>query len=107
MPESREPTAALGPGLRRHPDFEPGRPLLLTARGLRPAAGGCAKLLRQLEDLAGNLAGPLVLSCLSNAQEELNPFAGLPMTAEAALSSPLSATLVSALAPGQAHEWDQ
>ena len=85
---------------------EPGRPLLLKRRGLE-VPERCERALEALlEALQARAEAPLALTVLSNAEPDLNPFAGLPAGASREESGQTLADLVALLGPGEVHEWN-
>jgi GT2 family glycosyltransferase/glycosyltransferase involved in cell wall biosynthesis len=81
-----------------------GQPLLLLQDGLAAPAELGTALLELLAQLEANVDGPVVLTVLSNALPELNPFAGIG--AERAAAEPgVLADLVTLLGPGLVHDW--
>jgi GT2 family glycosyltransferase/glycosyltransferase involved in cell wall biosynthesis len=85
---------------------EPVRPLLLKRRDLELPARCEDALGALLEDLQSQSDGPLVLSVLSNAEADLNPFAGLAASGVETPFGPTLANLVALLGPGEVHEWN-
>jgi len=84
---------------------EPGRPLWLKHRGLEVPARLETALEALLERLQSCSESPLALTVLSNAEPDLNPFAGLPAGGGQA-SGQTAADLVALLGPGETHEWN-
>ncbi|MCU0988237.1 MAG: hypothetical protein MUE63_01245 [Xanthomonadales bacterium] len=98
---------------------EPGRPLLVLATGLTPSPRVSAALHSLLETLQAGAASPLVLTVLSNAAAEFNPWSGLaPPDAPSDIPSDMPADmpadmlhpaltegLAALLGPGEVHEW--
>ena len=109
------PGSGLHPGRIGHALTEfrsayPGQPLLLLSPGILLLAADAHKL----ERIARERNGPVVLTVLSNAHEQLNPFAGLsspqlPSGADAVDGAALErmAGLVNLLGSGLLHPLDQ
>jgi len=96
---------ALGTILLDWRERQPGQPLLLLKKGLQAAPQFEAALSGLLGQLEAETDGPLVLTTLSNAVPELNPFAGLEGAKRAAAQPGMPADLVALLGPGQVHDW--
>ncbi|MCP4048291.1 MAG: glycosyltransferase [Gammaproteobacteria bacterium] len=78
-------------------DLFPGRPVLFLRAGLRPSK----TLLNKMTGLLDQANQPLALTLLSNADNAVNPFAGLQAPSHASKIN--YAGLVNLLAPGQLH----
>jgi len=76
----------------------PGRPIMFLRAGLQPSG----LLLDQLTGLLEGIDQPVALSVLSNADDRVNPFAGLQAPSVSLECDP--GEFVSLLAPGQLHE---
>ena len=61
-----------------------------------------SRLLGQVESESG---GPIVLTVLSNAEPNLNPFAGLLFEEQDAPDGSAAGNLIALLGPGQVHRW--
>ena len=81
------------------------RALLLTRRGLSVPPGLEATLAERLRELERQAGGPVVLTVLSNADPDLNPFAGLETIGAADLPADAATNLVALLGAGRTHEW--
>ncbi|RPH98099.1 MAG: glycosyltransferase, partial [Lysobacterales bacterium] len=122
MANARAPS--LGAILLDRRQREPGRPLLVLATGLTPSPRVSAALHSLLEALLVGAESPLVLTVLSNAAAEFNPWSGLAPTRHAPpdapsavpadipsdlpadmLSPALTEGLAALLGPGEVHEW--
>jgi len=97
-------SGALGKILLDWRKQQPGQPILLFEKGLQITAAFDSALFGLLEQLEAGADGPLVLTALSNAAPELDPFAGLENGAAAAQLG-LPADLVAMLGPGRVHDW--
>ena len=75
----------------------PGRPVLFLRAGLQPSKA----LLNKMTGLLDQANQPLALTLLSNANNAVNPFAGLQAPSQASKIN--YAGLVNLLAPGQLH----
>jgi GT2 family glycosyltransferase len=79
--------------------------LLLAQHGLSVPAVIERKLSELLEKLAADAGAPIVLTVLSNAEEDLNPFAGIDLLEQDRPDAETTAGLVTILGPGLVHEW--
>jgi glycosyltransferase involved in cell wall biosynthesis len=106
--------ASLGTILLDRRQREPARPVLLPDQHLAVSPQVSAALHALLEALQSGgfdstgtdsaAAGPVVLTVLSNAVPELNPWSGLAPAA-ATPDAALAEGLVTLLGPGELHEW--
>ena len=79
--------------------------LVLTRRGLDVPETLEKRLSGLLEQLEAEGAGPIVLTVLSNAEQDLNPYAPLAFEKQDEPAGELAAGLVSLLGSGRVHEW--
>jgi GT2 family glycosyltransferase len=79
--------------------------LLLVRHGVSVPAVLERELSELLEKLAADAGGPIVLTVPSNAEEDLNPFAGIDASEHDRPDVETTARLVSLLGPGHVHEW--
>ena len=103
-PGAENKPATLGTALREK--SAGGGAVLLSRRGLEVPADLEARLAGLLERLASETGAPIVLTALSNAELDLNPFAGLECEAGAVPDGKLCNDLVALLSPGRVHEWN-
>lgn len=82
-----------------------GAALLLTRRGLDVPGSLEESLSGLLGQLEADSAGPIVLTVLSNTEQELNPFAPLAFKKGDEPAGDVASELVSLLGSGQVHEW--
>ena len=106
LPDHENEPNSLGSLLSQHCTHSPGLPLLLLGKGIAVSDSFKAEICKLLEHAQEANPGPVVLTVLSNAVPDLNPFAGL---ANAPIEVPDSAQLadvVNLLAPGEISEWN-
>ena len=103
-PDHNNKPDSLGTLLRANRSADGGA-LLLGRRGLEVPTAVERALRTMLEELVSGAEGPIVLTVLSNAEPELNPFAGLAMDGGLPSEDIPAAELVSLLAPGHVHAW--
>jgi GT2 family glycosyltransferase len=96
---------SLGARLNRHKLENPGAPLLLLKKGLVLEPAQESALSDLLERILPDAAGPVVLTVLSNAVNQLNPFSGLCAGAHGTLAEGVAEQLVALLGPGEILEW--
>ncbi len=106
LPDHQNEPNSLGKLLSQHCTQSAGLPLLLLGKGIAVPASFKAAILGLLEQAKTANRGPVVLTVLSNAMSELNPFAGLASTAADLPDSDQLANLVNLLAPGEITEWN-
>ncbi|MEE4216032.1 MAG: glycosyltransferase [Xanthomonadales bacterium] len=98
-----KPTSTGVPLLGKQADGD--TPILLTRRGLDVPETLAERLAGLLKQLEAESAGPIVLTVLSNAEQDLNPFAPLAFEKEDEPAGELAAGLVSLLGSGNVYEW--
>jgi GT2 family glycosyltransferase len=96
---------ALGKILLDWRQRRPNQPLLLLRKDLRVTRTFEQALLALLGQLEAETGSPLVLSALSNASTELNPWSGLATEAASEAEPQVLEDLVTLLGPGRLHEW--
>ncbi len=97
---------SLGARLDDHHRQNPGVPLLVLKKGLSLSPACEAATRKLLERVQADSPGPVVVTALSNAVPDLNPFSGLQgATAETAETAEIEA-LVTLLGPGELLEWN-
>jgi GT2 family glycosyltransferase len=102
-PAANDKPASLGAIL--HENRVAGRPLSWTRRGLELPPALERRLGALLERLETETGGPVVLTVLSNAEPDLNPFAGIAGVPEP--GGERAERLVTLLGPGRCHEWNR
>ena len=83
----------------------PGAPLLVLQRGLSCSPSFRTAIVQLLERAQAEFSGPVVLTALSNAIPELNPYAGLAVNRQTPTDSELLEGLAHLLGPGELMEW--
>ncbi len=105
LPDHENKPESLGTRLLRQLQEKSGQPLIVSRHGLRLPAGFETKIHRLLEQLEKSTQGPIVLTALSNAVPDLNPYSGLLPEQEGTLQLELCEELVNLLGPGIVHRW--
>ena len=106
LPDHVSDPNSLGARLDDHHRQNPGTPLLVLKKGLSLSSSFEAAAKDLLERALADSPGPVVLTALSNAVPDLNPFSGLQgSSAEAAETAEIEA-LVTLLGPGELLEWN-
>jgi GT2 family glycosyltransferase/glycosyltransferase involved in cell wall biosynthesis len=95
----------LGTKLLEHLKHGTGAPLLMCKAGLAPTDAFEPVITDLLEQLESESGGPIVLTVLSNAVPELNPFSGLDPGSGNVPKSAWLESLVALLGPGRIHQW--
>ena len=97
---------SLGALLSEQRRQKPGTPLLVLKKGLSATPQFEAAVNGLLEQILVDAQGPVVLTVLSNAVPELNPYAGLTTVSGESPGSALLEGLVDLLGPGEVMEWN-
>ncbi len=104
-PDPESSPASLGTILLDRGHREPGRSRLLTHPAIEVTPRCEAALEALLKQLESRSDTPIALTVLSNAEEDLNPFAGLAAGGTESLPGEALENLVALLGPGEVHEW--
>jgi GT2 family glycosyltransferase/glycosyltransferase involved in cell wall biosynthesis len=105
LPDQEFEPGSLGALLNDQKQKNPGAALLVLKKGLSLAPGIEAAMHSLLKQIEAEAEGPVVLTVLSNAVSDLNPYSGLATATEDAPSGPFAEQLVTLLAPGEILEW--
>jgi GT2 family glycosyltransferase len=97
---------SLGTLLSEQRRRKPGAPLLVQRKGLPVTPSFEAAINGLLEQILVGVQGPVVLTVMSNAAPDLNPYSGLSTAAEEIPGSGLLEDLVTLLGPGEVLEWN-
>ena len=97
--------ASLGARLKEQRQQNPAAPLMVLKKGLSTTPWFNAAINDTLERILVDAQGPVVLTALSNAVTDLNPFSGLATVSEETPGSGLLEGLVTLLGPGEVMEW--
>ena len=97
---------SLGALLREQRRQKPGTPLLVLKKGLSATPSFEAMANDLLEQILVNAQGPVVLTVMSNAVPEINPYSGLSTVSGESPGSALLQGLVELLGPGEVMEWN-
>ena len=96
--------------LRNHQAQSPGSGLLLIDAGLAVSEYVVNSLMALMDAVSGNDTDPFILTALSNADPDLNPFSGLDPAEDNKIRFESAGDLVALLGPGHVHEhnkWPQ
>jgi len=85
---------------------KPGTPLLVLNKGLSVTPEFQAAVNGLLEQILEDAQGPVVLTVMSNAAPDLNPYSGLSTASGEIPGSGLLEDLVTLLGPGDVLEWN-
>ena len=107
LPDHQNQPNSLGRLLSEHHRDNPGAPLLFLARGLTITAAFETAVRDLLDRIEKDAGGPVVLTALSNAVNDLNPFSGLGGGEGPEPSTALLESMVCLLGPGEILEWNE
>lgn len=93
----------LGELLREHERRSPGRPLLVIDAGLTIGTHSMMALQTLMDESVRSDKEPVVLTALSNAEPDLNPWSGLEADSRVESNPELAEKLVALLGPGFLH----
>jgi len=96
---------SLGALLNQQRQDSPATPLLVLKKGLSATTSFQAEINGLLEQILVDTPVPVVLTVLSNAVTDLNPYSGLSSASEEIPGSGLLEGLVTLLGPGEVLEW--
>jgi GT2 family glycosyltransferase len=105
IPDPDNQPGSIGALLSQHRQQNPASSLLILRDGLSPGDSFEAAIRDLMERILTDSEGPVVLTALSNAVTELNPFAGLGGDLKTTPETSLLEGLVSLLGPGRVLEW--
>ncbi len=106
LPDHVSGPNSLGARLDDHRRQNPGQPLLIRQNGLAVTAAFEASINELLERVQGDGRAPVVLTSLSNAVIDLNPFSGLQPIGGSDTETATLEAMVALLGTGELMEWD-
>jgi len=104
-PAQKNKPASLGSILLDQLQQSGARPVQLLKNDMALSAAFESAIRDLLEQLEAEAEGPVVLTALSNAVQDLNPFSGLQAAWDNTPDQELPEQLVSLLGPGRIHQW--
>lgn len=105
LPDHQNGPNSLRALLQEQLQQNPGSPLLISGKGITVTDAFRDQAHALLEQLSAEAEGPVVLTALSNANPDLNPFSGLATPSGEEPASGLPEDLVLLLSPGEIMEW--